>query len=240
MTKPISKNWYIVYFRDFFKPVIYPVYFTNKAAAKRALKATVSKKKMVFYQVIKGSKLLEFEFKHLFKLGNLGRFTKYAYDKTMNTKQKRKNYRTIMRRRLRRMGMLTLIKNKQTIRATPQYIKVIKNRQMVAQSPYTLAMGFRLERKPKNIYHLIIEKKISEIKGILWEMVVIEVDIKLKTLRTRTLKVKRNDMVIPHLLTDIIILYGKEEHILDALREEGVRLNNRKQKGILKKLRKEI
>jgi hypothetical protein len=237
--KAINSYYYLVYFRDFFKPIIYPVYFINKAAANRALKAHVGKKKRVYYQVVRGEKLQEFEFKHLFTLGNLGKFTKYAYTTEMNTKQKRKNFRTILRRRLRRMGMLTLVKNKQSVRHTPQYIKVIKNRQMVAANPYTLSNGFRLERKPKHIYYLIIEKAISKLKGVLWEMTVFQVDMKSKSIKTKKLKVKRNDVVIPHLLTEIIILYGNEEHIMDAYRAEGIRFNHPKQKDLLTRMRKQ-
>ena len=199
-----DKYYYIVYFRDFITPPLYPVYFTNRQAAKRAIRATVSKNKRVFYDVIKGSKLKDFELQFMFSLGNLGKFTKYEYPSDM----RRKSFRTKMRRRLRRMGMLTPAMNKYSVKKSSPYIKVIQNRQKVANSPNTIAKAFRLERKPKHIYYLIQDKKLSKKKGILFEIDALMVNMKTKAVIEKRVQVYRNDIVIPYLTTEIHEAYG--------------------------------
>jgi hypothetical protein len=201
----LDKYYYIVYFRDFIKPKIYPVYFVNRNAAIRAIKVSVGKKKRPFYDVLKGSKLKDFKFQFMFRLGHIGDFTKYEYPKDL--KIARKSFRTKMRRRLRRMGMLTPIRNKYDVRQPPAYIKLIHNRQKVANCPNTIARCFRLERKPKHIYYRVLDKKLSKKKGILFEVQANRIDMKTGLIKKQKVQIKRNDIVIPYLLTEVEKMY---------------------------------
>jgi hypothetical protein len=206
----LKDKYYVVYFRSFIKPIIYPVYFTNKNAAKRAIRKKVSRKNRSYYEIVKGAKLKDFEFSFIFKLGNWGEFNKYDYPQGLSTGQKRKSYRTRMRRRLRRMGMLTLVKQKYSVRDDPMYVKLIKNRQKVAMCKNSLARAFRLERKPGHYYYIIVEKEISRKKGILFEVQALRVNMKSKEIKPMKVNVFKNDIIIPHLITEVQALYGTE------------------------------
>lgn len=222
----VHKYYYIINFRNFIRPRIYPVYFVNRTAAKRAIAANFpSKKNRAFYEVIRGDKLKEFEATHVFSLGKLRKFTKYTYPDHVKTIQQRKTFRTVMRRRLRRMGMLTLVKSKSVIGNDPQIVKLIKNRQQVADSPNTLAKVFRLERKAASKFYVIIKKEISKEKGVLMRVKVIGVDIKTHRIKKEVIRIRRKDVIIPYLLTELLDIYGKGNRLLDLCREEGIRVN---------------
>jgi hypothetical protein len=238
MTGVISKYFYIINFKYFLKPRIYPVYFTSKQAAKRAIRENIkSKKDRALYEIVKGSKLKDFDCTYVFKLGKLGEFKKWEYTPELDTKQKRKSYRTLLRRRLRRMGMLTPVKPKYNVDKPLEQVRLIKNKQWIADSPNTMAMCFRLERKNKNWHYIIIKKKISKKKGILFEIKALRVDIRTKQLKFCKISIQRKDLIIPYLLTETIQLYGKEQDILDACRGKGISLDYRTQKSVLTKMR---
>lgn len=237
----INKYYYIVNFEYFTRPRIYPVYFTNKKAAQRAIKQNVkSTKNRAFYEIIKGSKLLEFECTYVLRLGRMREFTKYTYSPGLNTIQKRKSYRTLMRRRLRRMGMLTLVRNKFRVEEKPMVVKLIKNTQKVANSPTTQSVVFRLERKNKNIYYIIRKKKISQKKGILFEVKAWKVDVRKKTMESVNIQIQRKDVIIPHLITELIEVNEKFNSIFRQFRKGTVKINKRKKETILRILQQRM
>jgi hypothetical protein len=231
-----DKYYYIVFFKDFYKPKVLPVFFTSKQAAKRAIRA-IPKRKQALYEIITGKKLKEFQFKHVLRLGKLKDFTKWEYPKELDTLQKRKSFRTLMRRRLRRMGMLTPVKNKYAIGSKVIQGRLVKNRQKVANCPYTLATCFALERKPGRHY-IIINKRIPSQKGILYE--VDAIIVKKKSIKQGIIRVKTSDIIRPYLITEIINLYGKERAILDRCRESGLRFDTPTQKGFFTTMGKRV
>jgi len=221
----MNKYYYIINFENFIKPRIYPVHFTNRVAAKRAIKANFpSKKKRVFFEIIRGDKLKQFEATRVFCLGRLPKATKYDYPAGVTSHEEKKNYRTILRRRLRRMGMLTLVRSKFGVEERIPWTRLIENRQEVARSPYTLAKAFRLERKPKEIYYIIINKHISQKKGALFIVETLQVNIRTQQIRKQTIKVRRKDVIIPYLLTELFKLYGNDKKLLDTCRREGLKI----------------
>jgi hypothetical protein len=242
----IDKYYYIINFEYFLRPRIYPVYFVNKRAAKRAIHLhEPSRRYQSNYEIIRGSKLKEFEATYVLKLGRLGSFTKYPYPKELKTRQARKSYRTQMRRRLRRMGMLTNVKNKYGVKDKPGIIKVKRNRQWVAETPYTTCVCFALESKPHK-HFIIIKKNISQKRGKLFELQVLEIDEYrykfwkchpdfLGNVRDWCLKkkvtIKRKDIIIPYLITELIKIYG--DSILARARKEKVGFDHPKQKAVL-------
>jgi hypothetical protein len=229
----VEKYYYIINFRYWDRPRIYPVYFTSKKAAQRAIRQNVRQRKQrEYYEVIKGKKLMDFKCTYVLKLGKLGQFTKYAYGEHLKTYQERKSYRTLMRRRLRRMGMLTLARNKFKVNEQPQIVKLINNTQTVANSPNTLARGFQLERKNPRYYFLILNKKISQKKGILFELRVLRIDKKTQTLKRMGLQIKRKDIITPYLLTELMDIYENHGYLLDRYRKGLAKESKRREKTI--------
>lgn len=236
----ISHKWYyIVYFKSFFHPKLYPVKFANRNAAKRAIRVSISKKNRAFYEVISGKKLGDFNFAFLLKLGSIKKFTKYEYDKSKDSPQKRKSQRTLARRRLRRMGMLTPVQNKQSVIGTTKYVKLIKNTQEVAKNPNTIAVAFQLERKNKRLYYVILKKYQSPKKGILFKIRALRINMKTKAMKVVWIQIYNIDVIKPILFTEILQIYGNRLP-LDRCREEGLRLDYWKQKTLLKRVLKTL
>lgn len=198
------------------------MYFTNRNAAKRAIRTNIAKSKRVFYDIIKGSKLKHLPVSFMLKLGRMGKFTKYEYPPGITHKA----FRTKMRRRLRRMGMLTLIKNKYAVtrKATSHpYIKHIPNKQKVANSPNTIAKAFRLERKPKDVYYLILAQTVSKKRGKLFSVTALRFNTSTREVKKQIIEVDRRDVIIPYTLTEMIQIYGKD--FMDTARAQGFRFN---------------
>lgn len=233
----IHKYYYIINFKYFTRPRIYPVYFTNKAAAKRAISQNIkSLKERAYYEIIQGKKLVDFECTYVLRLGRLGEFTKYNYPEYLETIQQRKSYRTLMRRRLRRMGMLTDVQNKYRIGEKGKRTQLIHNTQKVADSPTTRSVGFRLERKNKNVYYIIKDKKISKKKGILFELKAWKLDIKKKTVGLISLKIQRKDVIIPYLITEISKKYNDLKLSINRFAKGSVKIHKGEKERFLKVL----
>lgn len=202
---PVKKeHWYIVALGDYLNITLYPVYFINKTAAKRALNAHIGIRNRAKYSIISANKLKQYTLNYKIKLGRLAKFTKYEYPKIKNTIQKRKTHRTVQRRRLRRMGMLHRVKSKLHIQqGKAPYGTLVKNFQKVAMSPNTDAKAFRLERKPKNFYYVIIKKTRSKIKGVLFKVEVIRFDSKTGIYKELLINIYNKDVILPHLLSEV-------------------------------------
>lgn len=215
----IDKYYYVINFKYFYRPRIYPVFFISRQAAIRAIKQNIPiKKERIYYEIIKGKKLKDFETTYVLTLGKLGKFTKYQYPE--NLKIHKKSYRTKLRRRLRRMGMLTLTKQKGNIGDRPAIVKLIRNTQKVAMNKNTMACSFQLERKKPKYYFIILKKRLSKKKGFLFHIKALLVDIADKKVRKVKVNIYRKDILIPHLLATVNTLYGKDNYILDRYRKE--------------------
>jgi hypothetical protein len=202
---PIKPDYYyIVDFRNYFRLKVYPVYFVNRKAAKRSLDKSVKKLKIRKhkYQVVSGKELLGIHIPYVF----IKKFysAKYEYPKDRLSKQQRKTYRTVLRRRLRRMGLLTLIKPKYSVKKVKRdQVRIKNNTQKVAMSPNTVAKVFRLDRKPEKYYYIIIKKEKTHVKGVLLKIGAYRLNIKTGELKKCIVNMKSTDILIPYLLTDI-------------------------------------
>lgn len=201
--KPLLDYWYIMDLRNLLSPELYPVYFTSKRAAFRAIKTHVLKRTWYKYSVVKGDKLTDYKYTYNLTLGNMGKFCKYNYPPGLETPQQRKSYRTLLRRRLRRMGMLTLTQSKKTIDKKPGVTKLIKNTQKVAMSPNTDAGVFQIERKPPNYFYLKLKQMESHKAKVLFEVEVIRFNIKTGEFKELLLQIKKKDIIIPYLKTQL-------------------------------------
>jgi hypothetical protein len=203
---PVKEQYYyIIDFRNLFRPVLLPVYFVNKNAAKRALQVNVPKReRRKKYSIMKGVTLKKTPMKYRLREGKLALFTKYQYPDQRETLQQRKTYRTIMRRRLRRMNLLTLIKPKRKITDAVTQVKFKHNNQKVAKSPRSIARAFWLERKGPDKVYLILKKELTKKRGKLFHIKTIEINFKTQEFRKRWIYTQRNDVIVPMILTEII------------------------------------
>lgn len=195
--------WYVISFGNFIHLTLFPVYFVNKQAAKRAITSNIPRKAQGKYEVMSGKKLKDFSFRYKINLGRLHKFTKYIYE-DIPKGQRRKTYRTVMRRRLRKMGMLTLIKPKNHITRGIKQTRLIKNKQRIAIAPETWAVSFQLERKPNRYIYLILKKKLSEKKRVLFEIRALRIDMEKAICKKVNIQVYNKDVVRPVLITEII------------------------------------
>lgn len=214
LNSPIVKEYYyVVNFKNLYKPIMFSVAFLNANAAKIAIEKSIEKPHRRFHSVMKGSKIIKHIIPIVLKLGKMGNATKYDYPENKLTKQERKTYRTVLRRRLRRMGIYTKINTKRDLFTGPIPIKLIKNTQTVSDSPNTDAKVIQIQRKPKHIYYYILKKKPSEVRGQLLKLKVIRYDSKLGICKKVTINILRNDLLIPYLKRELITLITNNNHL---------------------------
>lgn len=197
-----NKYWYLVDFKNLLKVKLFPYYFISKKAARRAKKLNFSKHNQRHVEILKGAKVKSFFL--AYAMGKtLGKDTKYQYPDFLITKQERKNFRTIMRRRLRRMGLLTLVKPKKSIKHLPDYIKPIINKQKVANSPNSIARVFQIDRKPERYYYILLKRELAKKRGKLFKIKCHRYDSISGEFKELTIFTLRTDILIPYLITDL-------------------------------------
>lgn len=197
-----NEYYYIISFGNFLNLTLYSVYFINKRAAERALSLHMGKVTMNSkYQVMRGFQLKQFWMTYTIRLGKLTKFHKYDYE----SGKTRKNQRTMARRRLRRMGMLTLVKPKIEIREKVKYSLLIKNKQKVSSTKNTSARAFRLQRKPQKFVYVILKKERSKTKGFLFRMRLIRIDLKKNCqYDIVNLSIQNIDLITPYLIKEVL------------------------------------
>lgn len=198
----ISKYWYIVDFRNLLKAKLLPHYYVNRKAAKRAIELNFIRKRWKYYKVMKGYEVKDFMIDYRMGMG-LGKFTKYRYDEYKTTQQDKKSHRTQMRRRLRRMNMLTLVNPKKSIKREPDYIKPIKNRQKEGFRKNTLARVLQIERKPDKYFYLVDRRELSRHRGKLFKITGLRFDNTTGEIKKYCLHTLRTDIFTPYLITDL-------------------------------------
>lgn len=208
-----DKYYYLVDFKNLLKVRLLPYYFLNKNAAKRAIRDNYPKKSHKYIEVLRGKKVKKFFLTYRMKEGLAG-FTKYDYPLERLTSQQKKTYRTVIRRRLRRMGLLTLVKPKKSIKSKPDYIKPITNKQKVAQNKNSAAKVIQIERKPKQYYYLVLTKEMARKKKYLFSLECIKFDNNKGTMKKVKLHTRRTDVLIPFLITDLErLVYAKIQEV---------------------------
>lgn len=223
---PIKNNYYyVISFRKFINLVLYPVFFVNKVAAKRAITSNIAPTHRGKYQVIRGLKLRQYTLLYNIGIGKMAKFTKYEFPPHVRTAQDKKTFRTVMRRRLRRMGIFTKLNPKKTIMGAITQNRLIPNKQKVANCPNTLARAFRLERKPKSHYYIIVDKKPSGDKATLIEVDTILYNKKTGEIKDKIIKINTKDIVIPYLISQVLA-FSKDnyEELKTHIARRGINL----------------
>lgn len=235
---PVKKEYYyIISFRQFLNLTLYGVYFINKNAAKEALVLHINRNKRSKYQIINGAKLKQYKLTYNISLGVLSKFCKYTYPDNCITGQSRKTYRTVMRRRLRRMGMLTLIKPKFKIREPIKHSRLIVNKQKVAMSPNSIAKAFRLQRKPAYYYYMLISKKRSKKNGIMFRAKTLRYNSKTGVFKMLYINIQNRDIIIPYLLSQVYsIAQDKSTENYEKLKARYIKICSKEKNKVLQKV----
>lgn len=223
-------------FYDFKNPKLLPIYFINKKAAQKAIKLNVGRQKRRFYEVLKGEKIANEKYPYRLICGTWQKSRKYDYPADRVTKKQQQDFRCLMRRRLRRMGLYTKIKHKKKYNDRPDTIKIIKNYQRIANNPNTKARAIKLDRKPDKYIYVIIKKKPPSHAHYLVCLDTIRINLKNGNYSLWNLNVLRHDIIRPYLLSE---LYAKIEklptfkEIVKCCREQGIKKISKRQKVIL-------
>lgn len=242
--KPFKEYYYIVNLINLKRPELYPVYFTNKPAALRALRQNVKVYgQLAKFEVMKGKAVEKLQLKYLLLLGKLQKATKYDYPKDCITRPQRHAFRKNMQRRLYRMGLFTNAKSKGRINEVAQYVKLKSYEPTEKQKkrfdrPNTEAKVIRLERKGKKNYYYIISHKPSNHRKILREVRALRFNGINGEYKELNLLIYKKDIIIPYLIGDFITMlknskYGKD--CLDYFRAAYSEDFKGKQKDLLSK-----
>lgn len=165
------------------------------------LEAKVPKNEIKFYSIRLGRKINTDRLRYRIT-NSFWRTPKYTKPRGVTLK----NHRTKMRRRLRRMGLLTNTPAKVRIDGTTRF-RYIENRQQVANSPGTQAQAFQLDRKPDHIYYLILSKHPNR---TFFTFDCMRLDIKNRTIKRVSIKGRRTDILRPYTLKEIWNLINKK------------------------------
>lgn len=201
---PVKLDYfYIINFKNFLEPKLLPVYFVNKNAAKRVLKSNVGPKAMGRYRILSGRVIRNEHIPYILGYGVFGQIEgKYPLEKKM-TAQEKKSLRTMVRRRLRRMGLLSTNKGKFRHNERVKMVKYKPNNQKVAQNKNSDARVFQLDRKPRRYYYILLRRSLSKKSGKLFRLLCIQVNVKTGAHKKMVIHSKRNDIFIPHLLEEL-------------------------------------
>lgn len=220
-------------------PVLMPVFFPNKRAANRVLTANYpNRNTRRLFSVLNGKELKKHVLNYRIGYGNyLIKGGKYPYPVMEMTPQQKKSFRTLLRRRLRRMGLYTTNTVKyEYSTGKAKKIKAIKNYQRVANNKNSDAKVFRIDRKPRHLYYIILKKCQTSKRGKLFKIRAIRVDIKRGEWKKITIYTNRNDIFFPELLENL----KRMKHGSEAV-AEYTKYHKRKQEktiqGDLEKLR---
>jgi hypothetical protein len=203
---PIKRAYYyIIDFRRMMYPVLRPVYFVNYNAAKRVLISNMPNRNIRrFFSIYSGKTIKNLKLNYIIGEGNyLHLGGKYPYPHSDMTKQEKKSFRTLLRRRLRRMGLQTNNKVKYKYHEKASKVKYLPNRQKVANNKNSDAKVFQLDRKPRYYYYIILQKCLTSKSGKLFKVRAIRCNIKTGNWKKVTIYTNRNDIFFPELLGNL-------------------------------------
>lgn len=200
------KYFYIVSFKNLLKPRLMPIYFPTRNTAKRVLRENiVNHEKRKKYSIFSGYQIRGEELKYVIGSGSRFRYGgKYVYPSRKMTPQERKSFRTVRRRRLRRMNLLT--NNKAKFRYDEKTRKQIKhqpNNQTVADSPRTDAKCFWLERGSRFTWYIVLSKRKSFKLGKLFKIRAIRIQLKTGNWKKVTIYIRSTDIIHAELLRNL-------------------------------------
>ena len=134
------------------------------------------------------------------------------------------------------MGMLIPKKHKLFIKEEVKQNRLLVNRQKVAMSPGTEAVAFRLERKPKNYYYVIISKERAKGNGVAFKVDSIRYNSKTGHYKRVLLNIYNRDVIIPHLYSEVLaraLNNNNYDRFKKYCHRKGVRVFKTKSKEVL-------
>lgn len=210
-----NKYWYIVDFRNFLKPKLLPHFYTSDKAANRSIKLNFLGKRKARYKVMKGDAVKEYFLNYLMQEGT-GHFRKYVYPNLCITAQQRKDHRSVMRRRLRRMGLLTLPKIKHSIKGKMQKVKPIINRQYHANRQTHKIKVLQIERKGFLFYYVVLSKELSEKRGRLFKLNTLRYNKRTGEMAQVYIHTYKTDFLTPYLIVTL-------QNLINEKIKEGIK-----------------
>lgn len=200
-TSYITNKVYILYLKDITNIRALPYHFPSVSLAQHSLLGSVPKKDRALFKVVSGRYIKKYlpKLYHKIKV----KLYKYKYPGDLKTYQEKKSFRTITRRNLRRMDLLTLNNRptKITKRDKLKGIKHVKNKQAIATQQNTFVRVIQLDKFNKNTY-LMVTKILSPKRGKdLCRLKCYRVDFKKGTVFKTKVRVQNKDLLTPFTLS---------------------------------------
>lgn len=201
MAKILKARYYILQLKDITNVRCLYYYFSSKESAKFCLNRRIPSNERKWYKIVSGNYLKKYQPKFYKTLRIYP--VKYKYSPEMKTAQAKKTYRTVMRRRLRRMGLHVLGQKEGRIKEQVKRSKWVKNQQWVANSPTTEARIFRMDRTGLNRYFAILSIEKSKRVGDLCRVLCYCFHLSKKTIIKKEVRVKNTDVLTPYLTSEL-------------------------------------
>lgn len=200
-TKIHKARFYILNIRDITNIRCLYYYFSSRETAKYSLHKAIPSVERKWYKIVSGNYLSKYQPKFYKALRIYP--VKYKYPPHIKTKQQRKTHRTVMRRRLRRMGLHVVGKKEGRIVENIGKSKWIKNRQKVANSPTTIARVIQVDSKGLNKYFVVRDIVKSKRAGDLCRATCYQFDTYKGTIIKKELRIKNTDVITPYLTLEL-------------------------------------
>lgn len=191
----ITVKYYILYLKDITNIRALPYHFPSVSLAQYALDRVVGKRDRALFKIVSGRYIKRYLPKLYRKIAL--KPLKYQYPGELKSHQEKKNFRTMYRRRLRRLDLYTLNNSPWKIRPNTKLkpIRHVKNKQKVADSPNTTIRVVQLEKYNKFTY-LVILKILRPKRGKdLCRLKCYKVDIKRGTDKLTKVRVQNKDLI---------------------------------------------
>lgn len=194
-------RFYILNLRDITNIRCLYYYFSSRETAKYALYKTIPSLERKWYKIVSGNYLSKYQpkFYKALKVYPL----KYKYPVGKKSQQEKKTYRTVMRRRLRRLGLHVVGKKQGKIVENIQRTRWIKNKQVVANSPGSIARVIQIDSKGLNKYFLVKDIIKSKRAGDLCRVKCFQFDTYKGTIIAKEIRVKNTDVITPFLTKEL-------------------------------------
>lgn len=176
-------------------------YFSSRESAKYALNKAIASTERKWYKIVSGAYLSKYQ-PNFYKALRVYP-VKYKYPPHLTTKQQRKTHRTVMRRRLRRLGLHVVGKKEGKIVEEIGRTKWIKNKQKVAKSPGSVARVIQVDSKGLNKYFVVRGIVKSKRSGDLCRASCYLFDTYKGTITKKEIRIKNTDVITPYLTTEL-------------------------------------
>lgn len=232
-----NRLYYILYYKNLITPRLLQVYFTSKKLAEQSIREHIAKQKRGQYEVVKGSAIKGELFYYTNKFITLGHEKKYVFPKGVEGRKLQKNYRIIMRRRLKRMGLYFNTKTKGYI-TDPEHTPKMKipKQPLRRGKGFTSCRAFTLDRFGDHFIFVLVKISKQKPRGVFKVLKVVKVNRDSGKYSESRVKIYNFDIIRPYLLTEFylkIIHLPEAPKIIELCEKLGVNFRYSGSKKIL-------